>query len=148
MSLTHYSFEPVHYDVGMNYVVWGIHLLAAYDALRPELSPEKQAQVDSCLTRMAIAIARNDVFSVENNIGGAYGQRLKLSNVTLYEYAWSAWADLKYAWLLNQNTNRPVTSLYSSPHTAQRSGPANRFHFAARARLRIPPIARERTLLE
>lgn len=74
--LAHYSFEPVHYDVGMNYSIWGITALRAFEILRPHLAPEQVRDIDAFMTRFAYAVARNDVYWVENNIGGGINNHL------------------------------------------------------------------------
>lgn len=237
MCLASFSFEPLHYDVGLNYAVWGIQFLEAYDILWPALTADERSQIDDCFTRMAIAIACNHVYWVENNIGGginnhlawhnamlgllglfydnpdmvdycmnsrrgflelladglvddglwcessllyqfaavapmlmfadcqirvghrpalseitapngrtlkqaydsmfnvlapnllvppigdSYGRRQKLADIELYEYAWSIWGDLNYAWLLNHGERRSTLSLFRKEVTVNAPAP-------------------------
>ena len=76
LNLTSYSFRPEHYDVGMNYAGWGIHALKAYEVLFDRLSPEQRSAVDAMMSRMARAVVRNDVYWIDNNIGGGLNNHL------------------------------------------------------------------------
>lgn len=76
MNLAPYSFRAEHYDVGMNYAGWGIHALKAYEMLFDRLAPEQRAAVDAMITRLAWAVARNDVFWIDNHIGGGLNNHL------------------------------------------------------------------------
>lgn len=226
MNLASYQFLAEHYDVGMNYSIWVWHALKAYDVLFDRLSAEQRGRLDGMLTRFARALGRNDVFWIDNNIGGginnhlawhkalfgmlglfydrpemvdyclhgrrglvalledglldhglwcesslnyqfaaiapmllfgqcqknmnhepslltltgadgrtlkqsfdamfdvlapnglippigdAYGRHVKLSEIHLYEVAWGAWGDPKYAWLMNQNAEPSIGALF------------------------------------
>lgn len=76
MNLTPYSFRAEHYDVGMNYAGWGIHVLKAYDVLFDRLSPKQRAALDAMMARMAKAVARNDAYWINNSIGGGLNNHL------------------------------------------------------------------------
>lgn len=229
MALAPYRFVAEHYDVGMNYAIWGLQALKAYDALLPEISTAGRERLDGFFSRLGDAVARNDLYWVRHNIGGglnnhlawhkmmlgllglfydredlvdfcmngprgmvalledgllddglwcesslvyhftaivpmvifadaqrragerptlfdltlangrtlkqpfdamfnvlapdgtippigdAYGARSRLWDAGIYEYAWTAWADPKYAWLLARARERTTQSLFSPP---------------------------------
>lgn len=76
LHLTSYQFKAEHYDVGMNYAIWLLHALRAYDALLPELSTAKRERIDAMFTRGAWAVANNDIYWIKNNIGGGLNNHL------------------------------------------------------------------------
>lgn len=76
MNLTSYSYAPEHYDVGMNYSIWGVEALTAYDLLFDKLEEDQRAKLDAMFTRLAWAVARNDVYWIENEIGGRINNHL------------------------------------------------------------------------
>jgi len=76
LNLAPYTFRAEHYDVGMNYSVWGICALRAYDILWSQLTPSDRVQIDACMSRMAWAVARNDVYWIKNDIGGGINNHL------------------------------------------------------------------------
>lgn len=76
MDLADYSFEPVHYDVGMNYTIWCINVLRARDMLAARLTAEQKARLDRFMERAAAAVAANDVYWMDNNIGGGINNHL------------------------------------------------------------------------
>jgi hypothetical protein len=76
IHLGDYSFEFEHYDVGMNYAVWGHLALYAYDVLFEQLSDAERAKLDAFFTRMGRAVMKNDVYWIENNIGGGINNHL------------------------------------------------------------------------
>ena len=76
LHLSDYSFESKHYDVGMNYSVWGYFALNIYDILFEHFSPDERTKIDAFFTRMAQAIMKNDIYWIENNIGGGINNHL------------------------------------------------------------------------
>lgn len=76
MNLAPYSFEPAHYDVGMNYSIWALNAIRAYDILAPRLSVDQREQIDRMMERLAVAVARNDVFWIDNGVGGGVNNHL------------------------------------------------------------------------
>ncbi len=76
IHLSDYSFEFEHYDVGMNYAVWGHLALNSYDILFEHFSGEQRAKLDAFFTRMGRAVLKNDIYWVENNIGGGINNHL------------------------------------------------------------------------
>jgi hypothetical protein len=76
LHLSEYSFEFEHYDVGMNYSVWGHFALTIYDILFEHFSPDERTKIDAFFTRMGQAIMKNDVYWIENNIGGGINNHL------------------------------------------------------------------------
>lgn len=76
LHLADYSFEFEHYDVGMNYAVWGHYALNAYDMMFDHFSVAERAGLDKFFTRMARAILKNDIYWIENDIGGGINNHL------------------------------------------------------------------------
>ncbi len=76
LHLAEYSFEFEHYDVGMNYAVWGHLVLGAYDILFERLDRAERAKLDAFFSRMARAVMKNDLYWIENDIGGGINNHL------------------------------------------------------------------------
>lgn len=76
LHLTSYRFLAEHYDVGMNYAIWLLHALRAYDVLLPEFSTANRERIDAMFTRGAWAVANNDVYWIKNDIGGGLNNHL------------------------------------------------------------------------
>lgn len=76
MLLAPYQFVAEHYDVGMNYTAWGTEMLVAYDLVGARLGPAERRELDACMTRLARAVLRNDIYWIENNIGGGLNNHL------------------------------------------------------------------------
>ena len=76
LHLSDYSFEFEHFDVGMNYSVWGQPALNAYDVLFERFTPDERTKLDAFFTRMARAIMKNDTYWIKNNIGGGINNHL------------------------------------------------------------------------
>lgn len=71
LALADYSFEFEHYDVGMNYTVWAVQALEAYDILYPQFSPAERARLDAFFERWLAAVQKNDAYWVAHEPGGA-----------------------------------------------------------------------------
>lgn len=78
LELSEYTFEFDHYDVGLNYTVWALAGLEAYDLLYSEFTAEERARLDACFDRYLGALRKNDDYWNEHEPGG------KLNN----HYAW------------------------------------------------------------
>ncbi len=76
LHLAGFSFEPEHFDVGMNYSVWGIYVLRAYDALYPRLTTDERRRMDDFFTRLGQAVLKNDTYWIANNVGGGINNHL------------------------------------------------------------------------
>lgn len=76
LHLSEYSFAYEHYDVGMNYAVWGHLALYAYDLCFRQWSDVERARLDAFFARMGRAVLKNDVYWIENNIGGGINNHL------------------------------------------------------------------------
>lgn len=83
LHLSPYSYEPVHFDVGMNYSVWGLPMLKAYDVLLPRLNGQQRQRIDACMTRFARAVAKNDKYWITYGIGGRINNHLAWHKTTL-----------------------------------------------------------------
>ncbi len=70
LALSGYTFEFDHYDVGMNYTVWGFQALDAYDILYDGFSGSERKRLDAFFDRMLQAVVRSDEFWIENEPGG------------------------------------------------------------------------------
>lgn len=71
LQLADYTFEFEHYDVGMNYTVWGMQALEAYDILHDGFSEGGRKRLDGFFRRMVEAVEKNDRYWVEHEPGGA-----------------------------------------------------------------------------
>jgi len=76
LHLSDYSFEFEHYDVGMNYSVWGYFALTVYDILFEDFSPDERTKIDAFFARMGRSVLKNDIYWIENNIGGGINNHL------------------------------------------------------------------------
>jgi hypothetical protein len=70
LSLSEYTFEYEHYDVGMNYTVWVLEALEAYDLLYDDLSAQDRQRLDAFFQRYLTALMKNDGYWVEHEPGG------------------------------------------------------------------------------
>lgn len=76
LHLSSYTFEYEHYDVGMNYAVWGHFALRIYDLFFDQFNSNQKQQFDAFFSRMAQAVLKNDIYWIENNIGGGINNHL------------------------------------------------------------------------
>jgi len=76
LHLSDYSFEFEHYDVGMNYSVWGHLILNTYDILFEQFTADQRDKLDAFFTRMGRAVLKNDIYWIENDIGGGINNHL------------------------------------------------------------------------
>jgi hypothetical protein len=76
LNLAPYSFEPVHYDVGLNYAIWCLHTMRAYEILAPRMTADERSQIDRFMERAAVAVAKNDIYWIEHGIGGGINNHL------------------------------------------------------------------------
>ena len=78
LRLADYTYEFEHFDVGMNYTIWTLAALDAYDILYADFSAAERARLDAFFDRYAAALRKNDDYWIEHEPGG------KLNN----HYAW------------------------------------------------------------
>jgi len=78
LGLSDYSFEFEHYDVGMNYTVWSVAALDAYDILYTGFTAPERARLDGFFERYTAAVRKSDDYWIEHEPGG------RLNN----HYAW------------------------------------------------------------
>ncbi len=78
LSLSDYTFEFEHFDVGMNYTIWVLGALEIYDILYPEFTTAEHARLDAFFERYLAALRKSDDYWIEHEPGG------KLNN----HYAW------------------------------------------------------------
>lgn len=71
LALAEYSFEFEHYDVGMNYTVWAVQALEAYDLLWAQFSALERARLDAFFHRWLAAVQQSDAYWVAHQPGGA-----------------------------------------------------------------------------
>lgn len=86
LHYTSYSFEFVQPDVGMNYAIWGINLLYAYDLIYDRCTPNERDKVDDFFTRMVEDIARTDEWWIEAKIGGRYNNHYAFHKMMMAAY--------------------------------------------------------------
>ena len=78
LRLSDYTFEFEHFDVGMNYTVWGLAALDAYDILYAGFTPSERERLDRFFERYLAAVRKSDDYWIEHQPGG------RLNN----HYAW------------------------------------------------------------
>ena len=78
LRLSDYTFEFNHYDVGMNYTIWTLAALDAYDIFYPSLTAAERARLDAFFERYLAALRKSDDYWIEHEPGG------RLNN----HYAW------------------------------------------------------------
>lgn len=70
LGLAPYTFEYEHFDVGLNYTIFGYQALDAYDILYDRFSPDEHEQMRAFLMRLYDAVRKNDDYWVEHEPGG------------------------------------------------------------------------------
>ncbi len=73
--LLHYStydFFAKHFDVGLNWSVWGLRLLFAYDLIFEEMSHGEREKMDDLFNRLTAAVRENDDYWLEHKCGGLF----------------------------------------------------------------------------
>jgi len=75
-ALADYPTVAEHYDVGMNYTIWLVKVLAAYDILFDRLPEEDRVRLDGLVTRLHAAIRANDDYWIAEGIGGGLNNHL------------------------------------------------------------------------
>ena len=70
LELANFTFEFEHYDVGLNYTVWVLDALEAYDILYDEFTPVEREKIDACFLRFLAALQKNDDYWLEHEPGG------------------------------------------------------------------------------
>jgi len=78
LQLSNYPFEAEHFDVGMNYTIWVLAALDAYDVLYGGFSDAERARMEEFFKRYLAALRKNDDYWIEHEPGG------RLNN----HYAW------------------------------------------------------------
>ena len=78
LQLSDYTFEFEHFDVGMNYTIWTLAALDAYDILYADFSVAERARLDAFFERYLAALRKSDDYWIAHEPGG------KLNN----HYAW------------------------------------------------------------
>jgi len=71
LALAGFTFEFEHYDVGLNYTVWSVAALEAYDILYDAFTPAERKRVDAFFARFLAALEKNDRYWIEHEPGGA-----------------------------------------------------------------------------
>jgi len=75
-SWSSYPFGVEHYDMGLNYAVWGLMALECYDLVFDKLGAEDHKKLAGFFSRFLGAVMRNDCFWIENSIGGGLNNHL------------------------------------------------------------------------
>ncbi|MHB8867019.1 MAG: heparinase II/III domain-containing protein [Pirellulaceae bacterium] len=78
LALSEFTFEFEHFDVGMNYTVWAVEAMEAYELLYDSYTPSEREKLDAFFHRFLAAVKKNDEYWVEHEPGG------RLNN----HYAW------------------------------------------------------------
>lgn len=67
-----YEFFAKHPDVGLNWSVWGMRALHAYDIVYDTLSDSDRAKIDDFFRRATEAVRKNDEWWIRHNPGGLF----------------------------------------------------------------------------
>lgn len=70
LALSDYTFEFDHYDVGMNYTIWAVQVLDAYDILYADFTPAERERMDKFFDRCREAVIRSDEYWIAHEPGG------------------------------------------------------------------------------
>lgn len=70
LNLADYSFEFEHYDVGMNYTLWCMGALDAYDITHDVFQPDEHRKMKEFFDRALAAIVKNDEYWIAHRPGG------------------------------------------------------------------------------
>jgi len=76
LHYTEYSFGFDHYDVGLNYALWGILALEVHDLFFDEFGAEDRRALDGFFSRLLRAELANDEFWLREGIGGIVNNHL------------------------------------------------------------------------
>lgn len=72
LHYTNYEFAAVHPDVGMNWSIWLMRLLQAYDLIRNTVCPDGAAKIDALFDSGLAAVRKNDEWWLRDNMGGLF----------------------------------------------------------------------------
>jgi hypothetical protein len=72
LHYTRYEFFAEHPDVGLNWSVWCLRALYAYDIIYPTLPQADRAEIDSFFNRAMQAIKAHDEWWIRENPGGQF----------------------------------------------------------------------------
>lgn len=86
MHYTSYSFEYEHPDVGLNWSVWGIPALEAYDLISETLLDDDHAEIDDFFRRWQTAIYDHDQWWIEHNPGGMFNNHFAWHKLSIGSY--------------------------------------------------------------
>ncbi len=70
LALADFTFEFEHYDVGLNYTVWTLEAMEAYDILFDSFTPGQRKKIDAFFERFLAAVEKNDEYWVRHEPGG------------------------------------------------------------------------------
>lgn len=86
LHYANYEFFAVHPDVGMNWSIWLMHLLQAYDIVRETVCPDGAARIDEFFESALAAVRRNDEWWVRDNMGGLFNNHLAWHKLFIGSY--------------------------------------------------------------
>lgn len=86
LHYTHYSFFARHPDVGLNWAVWGIRAMCAYDVVAEYLTEKERELVDDFMRRLYEAVAENNAWWQAENPGGLYNNHYAWHNLIIGTY--------------------------------------------------------------
>ncbi len=67
-----YDFFAEHPDVGMNWSIWCLSLLQAYDLVRDTVCPDGGGRIDAFFDSALAAVRKNDEWWLRDNMGGLF----------------------------------------------------------------------------
>lgn len=86
LHYTSYSFEPNQPDVGMNFSIWGINLLYAYDLTYDRFTADERARMDDFFTRLVERVAERDEWWIETGTGGRHNNHYAWHKLMMAAY--------------------------------------------------------------
>lgn len=84
--LDHYStyeFFVVHPDAGLNWSVWGLQALYAYDLIHHTVSAQTRRKVDDFFHRLCAAVMHDDQWWLREGMGGPYNNHYAWHKLTI-----------------------------------------------------------------
>lgn len=86
LHYTSYSFEPNQPDVGMNFSIWGINLLYAYDFTYDRFTPDERVRMDDFFTRLVERVAERDEWWIQTGTGGRHNNHYAWHKLMMAAY--------------------------------------------------------------
>lgn len=86
LHYANYEFFAEHPDVGMNWSIWCMNLLHAYDLVYETMCPDGRAKIDAFFGSALAAIRKNDDWWLRDNMGGLFNNHLAWHKLFMGSY--------------------------------------------------------------